>query len=132
MIQIKKGSTNNVALTLNEKCTLSTPDFLFVFQNDETRDSYTFVASDTSIYPGRYNLFAIIEKAAPTNPLAGEVNLPLVGFYTYVIYEQNNPTNLDPLLTSGVVEVGKVQVVEAPPSDSEFNNTNNINYIYNE
>lgn len=132
MIQITKNATNNIALTLTEKSTLTNPDYLFVFQSDETRDSYEFIAADTSTYTDRYNLFAIIETNSTPDPLAGEVELPLVGFYTYTIYEQNSATNLNPANATGVVEVGKVQVVDTPSSDSEFANTNNINYVYNE
>ncbi len=132
MIQITKNATNNIALTLTEKCTLTSPDYLFVFQSDETRDSYEFIAADTSTYTDRYNLFAIIETNSTPDPLAGEVELPLVGFYTYTIYEQNSSTNLNPANATGIVEVGKVQVIDTPSSDSEYSNTNNINYVYNE
>lgn len=132
MIQITKNATNNIALTLTEKCTLTSPDYLFVFQSDETRDSYEFIAADTSTYTDRYNLFAIIETNSTPDPLAGEVELPLVGFYTYTIYEQNSATNLNPANATGIVEVGKVQVIDTPSTDSEYSNTNNINYVYNE
>lgn len=132
MIQITKNATNNIALTLTEKSTLTSPDYLFVFQSDETRDSYEFIAADTSSYTDRYNLFAIVETSTNPDPLSGEIELPLVGFYTYTIYEQNSSTNLDPANATGVVEVGKVQVVDTPSSDSEYSNTNNINYVYNE
>ena len=121
-----------MALTLTEKSTLTNPDYLFVFQSDETRDLYKFIAADTSTYTDRYNLFAIVETSTNPDPLDGEVELPLVGFYTYTIYEQNSTTNLDPDLATGVVEVGKVQVIEAASSDSVLTNNNNVNYVYNE
>ena len=132
MIQITKGTTNNVALTLTEKCTLTSPYYLFVFQSDETRDLYKFIAADTSTYPKRYNLFAIVETDSSPDPLAGEIELPLVGFYKYKVYEQTSSTNLDPALATGIVEVGKVQVIDTPAADDKLNNTNNINYVYNE
>lgn len=132
MIQITKASVNNIALTLTEKCTLTNPNYLFVFQSDETRDSYKFIAADTSTFKERYNLFAITETDTNPDNLDGEVTLPLVGFYKYTVYEQASGTNLDPSLATGVVEVGKVQVVTTPNSDSTLTNTNNINYVYNE
>lgn len=132
MIQITKGMTNNVALTLTENCTLTNPYFLFVFQSDETRDLYKFIAADTSTHIDRYNLFAIVETNSTPDPLAGEVELPLVGFYKYKVYEQTSSTNLDPASATGIVEVGKVQVVDTPSADDKLSNTNNINYVYNE
>lgn len=132
MIQITKGTTNNVALTLTEKCTLTSPYYLFVFQSDETRNLYKFIAADTSTHPDRYNLFAIVETDSSPDPLAGEIELPIVGFYKYKVYEQTSSTNLDPALATGIVEVGKVQVIDTPAADDKLNNTNNINYVYNE
>lgn len=132
MIQITKGSTNDVALTLTEKCTLTAPHYLFVFQSDETRDFYKFIAADTSAHTDRYNLFAIVETNTNPDPLDGEIELPLVGFYKYTIYEQTSPTNLNPANATGIVEVGKVQVIDSPAADDKLNNTNNINYVYNE
>lgn len=132
MIQITKGSTNDVALTLTEKCTLTAPYYLFVFQSDETRDLYKFIAADTSAHTDRYNLFAIVETSTNPDPLDGEIELPLIGFYKYTIYEQTSPTNLDPANATGIVEVGKVQVIDSPAADDKLNNTNNINYVYNE
>lgn len=132
MIQITKGTTNNVALTLTEKCTLTSPYYLFVFQSDETRDLYKFIAADTSTHPDRYNLFAIVETDSSPDPLAGEIELPIVGFYKYKVYEQTSSTNLNPALATGIVEVGKVQVIDTPAADDKLNNTNNINYVYNE
>lgn len=131
MIKIVQGQVNTVALTLTEKSTLTNPDYLFVFQGDETRDLYKFIAADTSNYPDRYNLFAITETSSNPNPLAGEVELQLVGFYKYTIYEQDSTTNLDPDLATGIVEEGKVQVFGTATTDSEYNN-NAINYVYNE
>jgi hypothetical protein len=132
MIQITKGTTNNVALTLTEKCTLTSPYYLFVFQSDETRNLYKFIAADTSTHPDRYNLFAIVETDSSPDPLAGEIELPIVGFYKYKVYEQTSSTNLNPALATGIVEVGKVQVIDTPAADDKLNNTNNINYVYNE
>jgi len=132
MIQIQKGSVNNIALTLTEKSTLTNPIYLFVFQSDETRDLYKFIAADTSSHTDRYNLFAITETDTNPDNLDGEIELPLVGFYKYTIYEQEDNENLDQSLATGVVEVGKVQVIEASSSDSELTNTNNVNYVYNE
>ena len=131
MIQIVKGSVNSIALTLTEKSTLTNPVYLFVFQSDETRDLYKCISTDTSSHTGRYNLFAIAETVDNPDALAGEITLPIVGFYKYTIYEQEDTENLDPSLSTGVVEIGKAQVITSSSTDSSVTNTN-INYVYNE
>jgi hypothetical protein len=130
MIQITKGQVNTVALTLTEKSTLTNPEYLFVFQNDESRVNYIFIAQDVSVWPSRYNKFEI-EETSSEDVLNGKIEL-VEGFYKYTIYEQASATNLDPDLATGIVEVGKVQVIGSTTVDNEYTNTNNINYVYNE
>lgn len=132
MIKITKGQANTVVLTLTEKSTLTNPDYLFVFKNDQTEVEYIFIAADTSLYTDRYNKFTITETSSNTDPLDGEVELPLTKFYTYTIYEQNSATNLDPALATGVVEVGKVEVFDTASTDSTYTPTTTTNYIYGE
>lgn len=132
MIKITKGQANTVVLTLTEKSTLTNPDYLFVFKNDQTELEYIFIAADTSLYPERYNQFRITETSSTPDPLDGEVELPVLKFYTYTVYEQNSATNLDPLLATGVVEVGKVEVFDTASTDSTYTPTTTTNYIYGE
>lgn len=131
MIKITKGSANTVVLTLTEKATLTNPDYLFVFKSDQTEAEFIFIASDTSVYPERYNKFTVTEKANP-DPLQGEVSLPNTKFYSYTIYEQNSSTNLDPANATGVVETGKMEVFDTPNSDSTYSPQSDINYTYGE
>lgn len=112
MILITRGQANQVVVTLKEKVTLVTPDFLFEFKNDDSKDKSFFIASDISTFQDRFNEFTITEKTASPDPLAGEVALR-EGFYTYKVYEQNSTTNLDPDLAGDVVESGKVKVIDA-------------------
>jgi hypothetical protein len=132
MIKITKGQANTVVLTLTEKSTLTSPDYLFVFTNDQTEGEYIFIAADTSLYPERYNKFTITETATNPDPLDGEVRLPILKFYKYTIYEQNSSTNLYPDLATGVVEVGKVEVFDTATADSTYTPTSTTNYVYGE
>jgi hypothetical protein len=132
MIKLTKGQANTVVLTLTEKSTLTSPDYLFVFTNDQTEVEYIFIAADTSLYPERYNKFTITETATNPDPLDGEVELPILKFYKYTIYEQNSSTNLDPTLATGVVEVGKVEVFDTATADSTYTPTSTTNYVYGE
>lgn len=130
MIKINKGQANTVVLTLTEKCTLTNPLFLFRFISDQSKISYTFIASDNSLHPDRYNRFEITETNTPilTN---SEVSLPLTGYYSYIIYEQTSPTNLDYTAAVGVVESGKVKVIGSNPSITAYDGQIKTNIIYN-
>lgn len=110
MILINKGTTNKVALSLTEKCTLSSPVFLFVFMCDITRVKKIFIASDISSYTDRYNLFNIIEQSSSEDLYNGTITLTTSGYYSYKIYEQTSSTNLTESLATNLVESGKVLV----------------------
>jgi hypothetical protein len=60
-----------------------------------------------------------------------EVYLPLNGFYSYEIYEQTSPTNLNYTLSTGIVEEGKVKVIGTASSTTAYDNQTKINIIYN-
>jgi hypothetical protein len=129
MIVIQQGQPNTIILTLTEKCTLSSPVFLFELSNDESKVKQYFIAADTSDFTYRYNQFIITEKADPDN-LQGEVNLPLSGYYHYTIYEQNSTTNLDPNNAAGTVETGKVKVIGTEPQIITYNSQPGTKTIY--
>ena len=104
MIRLTKGQTQNIILTLTEKQTLTSPNYLFVFENRSTNTEVKFVklnAADISAYKDRYNEFSIVVNSY--------FNTSLNGQYTYTIYEQASPTNTDPtglnLLETGIMEL---------------------------
>lgn len=105
MILLHPTITNKVALTLSEATTLASPIYLFELINNQTFEKFYFIADDISPFTYRYNLFEIVVKTNP-NPLNGEVNLTIGEEYKYNIYEQLSTTNLDPTLSTGIVEVG--------------------------
>jgi hypothetical protein len=98
--------TNIVVLTLAEKTTIANPKYLFEFINNQTQQTYYCIATDSSLYPCRYNQFTITVQTTTPNPLLGQINIPLGDEYTYNIYQQTSSTNLDPTLSMGVVESG--------------------------
>jgi hypothetical protein len=111
MIRLNLGS-NVVVLTLSEKITISSPNFLFEFINNQTQIKYYCIASDTSLYPERYNKFNIIVKTTTPSPLVGEIQIPLGDEYTYNVYEQVSSTNLVPtglnVVENGLMTYDKV------------------------
>lgn len=107
MITIIQGQTNRVILTLSENQTLPVSDWLFEFTNDLGNQKVIFSSSDISLNTCRYNEFMINE------PL--DADLPLIGFWSYRVYEMNpsSPIDLNPANAIGVVEQGKVLVKPA-------------------
>lgn len=105
MILLLPTVQNKVALTLTEMVSLSDPTFLFVLKSKQSKEVFTFIAVDGSLYKDRYNLFLITVKSNPDR-LAGEINLTLGDEYDYEIHEQNSPTNLDPAQSGLILETG--------------------------
>lgn len=104
MLQLTKGQTQNIILTLTEKQTLTNPNYLFVFENRSTNTDVKFVKlnnTDISEYKERYNEFSIVVNSY--------FNTSLNGQYTYSVYEQASTSNLNPtglnLLETGIMEL---------------------------
>ncbi len=104
MIRLIKGQTQNIILTLTEKQLLTSPNYLFIFENRSTNTEIKFVKlnnTDISAYKERYNEFSIVVNS--------HFNTALNGQYTYTIYEQVSTSNLNPtglnLLESGIMEL---------------------------
>ena len=106
MINIERNSANEIALTLTEKGTAAY--YLFKFQSDNTEAVEYCIATDSSLYPERFNKFTITEQTIPDN-LNAEVELPTEGQWRYFVYANSSATNLDPTglteLESGIVKV---------------------------
>lgn len=102
MIQLTKGQTQFIYLTLTEKQTISSPNYLFTFKNRSTNTEVKFVllyAADVSLFKERYNKFSIkVDKYFSSKPR---------GQWTYSIYEQTSTSNTDEtgltLLESGIM-----------------------------
>jgi hypothetical protein len=110
MIQLTKGATEFIYLTLTEKETIPTPNYLFVFKNRSTNNEVKFVllyAADVSLYKERYNKFSIkVDKYFSSKPR---------GQYSYSVYQQTSTSNTDitglTLLESGVMWLNETENV---------------------
>jgi hypothetical protein len=80
--------------------------------------------SDTSLFKDRYNEFIFTEGT--DLPLVGELILGAGGQYEYFVYEQTSSTNLDPELSTGLVESGLMDLERA----STTYNQHEINQTY--
>jgi hypothetical protein len=110
MIQLTKGQTQYIYLTLTEKQLLSNPNYLFIFTNRSSNLEVKFVllnAADVSQYKDRYNKFQIV-----TNTYFGS---SLNGQWTYDVYEQTSTSNTNPAglnkLESGIMMLNQASTV---------------------
>jgi len=110
MIQLTKGQTQYIYLTLTEKQLLSNPNYLFIFTNRSSNLEVKFVllnATDVSQYKDRYNKFSIV-----TNTYFGS---SLNGQWTYDVYEQVSTSNTNPAglnkLESGIMMLNQAATV---------------------
>lgn len=127
---ITKGTTSDIALTLQEKVTLDDPTFLFVFTSDSTSVDYAVILADTST-PGaqrdRANQFTLTEGVSdPTN---GSVILGRPGMYTYKVYEQSSTTNLDPDNATGIVERGEMRLIGSSEASDFVEHQIEVTYV---
>jgi hypothetical protein len=63
MIQLTKGVTQFMYLTLTEKELITNPNYLFVFRSRSTNTEVKFVLlnnTDISLYKDRYNKFSLV------------------------------------------------------------------------
>ena len=118
MIQLIKGTTANVILTLTEKQLIAAPNYLFVFTNRTTNYDVKFIlvnAKDLSLYKERFNKFSIKVDSYFSNKLNGQ--------WDYTVYEQTSSQNTDVtglnLLESGVMILSEAETIytEYSPSD---------------
>lgn len=111
MLVINKNTNNTLIVTLQEKVTLTTPYYLFVFTNDTTNEEVVFLQSNTSTHTDRYDQFLITERSTSLNASSGIIEFLPVGSWTYRIYEQASSSNLNPVNAGGLLETGQAKVI---------------------
>ena len=105
MIHLIKGQVNKIILTLSEKATLTSPNWLFYFKSRNTNETVAFVIlnnADLSAYKERFNAFNITVSSYFANKLPGE--------WSYQIYEQVSSSNLIPSQATSMVESGQASL----------------------
>jgi hypothetical protein len=102
MIQLTKGATQFMYLTLTEKELLTNPNYLFIFTNRSSNVEVKFVllnAADVSLFKERYNKFSLVTNTYFVSSLIGQ--------YDYQVYEQVSTSNTNPsglnMLESGIM-----------------------------
>ena len=113
MMLLTISATQSVYLTLTEKQTLASPNYLFVFTQRTTNDVIAFVKlnnTDISAHKERYNEFSIVTNT----------HFTLEGEYHYAIYEQTSTSNVNPLNATTLLETGIARVIPASANEFEY------------
>ena len=112
MIHFDLADTDSkIVVTLNEKRTLTDAVicYLIIFTHSITKQVNAFTYStgdDESADQDRYNQFTLEDVNSKFS------NFPF-GEYHYTIYQQLSVTNLDPALSAGEVESGKMMLINS-------------------
>ena len=112
-MNIQKGIDNTVVLTLSEKSTLLSPEYLIEFTSNlaGSKTSKVVALTDVSDYIESYNKFIITESN--TEDLQNSiVYLSPVGKWSYIVYEMesSSPRNMNTADAVGIVETGICEV----------------------
>ena len=103
MLHLYKGQDNNLIFTIYELSVLASPKYLFIFTgaNDKI---VKFVATNIVNHSNRYQTMIVLDKVFKNYDS---------GTWRYEVYEQTSATNLDPLLSSNMVESGFMYLHDA-------------------
>ena len=112
-MNIQKGIDNTVVLTLSEKSTLLSPEYLIEFTSNlaGSKTSKVVALTDISDYVESYNMFVITESN--TEDLQNSiVYLSPVGKWSYIVYvmQSSSPRNRNTADAVGIVETGICEV----------------------
>lgn len=133
MQKITRLSNSTLVFTLTEKQTLTSPYWLFElkFRGDNTTVK-TFIASDTSSYPDRYNQFLVTEVDAGSELLtSGTVNLQNTGEWHYRIFEQSSSSNLIVANATTECENGIILVLPSSVTTPTVHQITETSYTHN-
>ncbi len=120
MLKILKDSTSIMIVTVTELTTVSPVYYLFEFEHEQSFLKYYCILDNISLATERYDEFELVDGV--------DLNFDYDGYYTYRIYQQISSTNLDPILSDGLVEEGRahVYVIDSPSNEYNENITFNI------
>lgn len=111
MIQLIKGQTKDVIVTLTELTTLANAFYLFVFTHETTKAVINVIknsSSDLSQFKYRYNKFTFA---------SGLFANASIGKYTYSVFEQLSSSNTN-ITGLNLIESGKMDLnASATPTD---------------
>lgn len=125
---IVKSEVNQVVIEISERATLTSPYYLFHFENVQSHQNYYCVCENLSTILQRSDEFSIEDKVGPV-ATDGEVNLP-AGEYHVKIYEQASSTNVDPALATTLLKEDRWTVAGEEAEVVAYNGASNTGTAY--
>ncbi len=122
---IKKNTINTCIFSLSEKTTLTPVYYLFELTCVQDGTITLFTATDISNNKFSYNEF-LIEETESVDLLNGKINLPLIGSYTFRVFEQSSGTNLIVANSGSEVDNGKIDLIEDTEVTPSFTDNRTI------
>lgn len=113
MVVITRGEVNRFVLTLNEKATVDSPEFLMVLYDKSLRAVIKFFLTDVSTNSD-YNEFVLEEGVDETIPR---------GEYKYKVYQKDNQDDEDIPSENYLLEVGLLISVGSANSSTTYSRT---------
>lgn len=133
MFVLQQNSGNTITLSLDEKKTLLSPNYLFRLISDDTNNDKIFISTDLTAET-RYNLFTITLTGSTSNEelTGGTISISPNGWWKYFVYEQSSNTNLQLSGTTSLLENGKVFVsgVTIQPIKITYTDEPTTNNVY--
>ena len=109
MLHLIQNAVNSCDVTVSNESELVNPNYLWVLTNLESKDKTYFIPYNVTVpHAGRFDTFTFTTYPLQPEVLTGSTcNLHLKqGPYTYAIYDQVSSTNLNPVLSNNLVEMG--------------------------
>lgn len=125
MLKVRKNSKNNLYVTVTERTTISSANYLLsLFSNDNIDERVVRLPANSSTNTARWDIFSLEEVEAANEDLEnGKVNLLAGSTYDYVIYETSGSTGTT-ITGLNVVEKGLLQVEGFKATGSTYNDSN--------
>ena len=124
-MKIKKNPINIFFFSLSENTTLTPVYYLFELTCVQDDTITLFTATDISTNKPSYNEF-LIEETESIDLLNGKINLPLIGSYTFRVFEQSSNTNLIVANSGSEVDNGKIDLIQDVEVVPSFTDTRTI------
>lgn len=141
MIQIATSGVTTFAATCSLNATITNPIYLFEFQhklNNEYFYVIPYMEQWYTSYPPQWNLFNISvdinqPQSLTGNTLSGSTNVWLLpGEYYMKVYQQTSNSNLNPLLSQGMIYKTMAKVDDYCYPEPAYQGTDNEWVVYDE
>jgi len=137
MLNLLHNQLNSLDVTVSNESESNNPTYLWVLTNLETKDKKYFIPFNATVpHAGRFDTFTFTSYPLQPEVFTGSTcNIHLYqGQYSYTIYDQVSSTNLNPLLSNGVVEMGLATVPHDEICFTEYvdNNPFSEAVVYND